>query len=229
VHLPLNDNVVSRRTKIQHDMNESEQILNAKQAAARSDFATAVALLRPLAEAGVADAQFELGHLALTECELVTGREAFACFQAAASQGHAAAMYHLATFPAFVAEAFSSTLSTKTRWKLLIASAEACHVQAQYDVGVSLATGSFKDEADITADLPAAVGWYRKAAAAGNAYAQFNLATMLLAAEGCNRDVREAIRCLNAAAAQGHSGAVGLLDDIREIGVENIFPTRRPE
>src|SRR5688572_1877240 len=201
-------------------MNEPEQILNAKRAAARSDFATAVALLRPLADAGIVDAQYELGHLALTECELVTGREAFACFQAAAGQGHSAAMYHLATFPEFVTEPFSSPLSTETRWNLLIAAAEAGYVQAQYDAGACLATGSFKDEADMTPDLPAAVGWYRKAAAAGDAYAQFNLATMLLAAEGCDRDVTEAQRWLNAAAAQGHSGAVGLLDDIRRIGEE---------
>jgi TPR repeat protein len=207
-------------------MNESEQIVNAKQAAGRKDFATAIALLRPLAEAGIVEAQYELGHLALTECEQVTGREAFACFEAAASQGHPAAMYHLATFPEFGDEAFSSPLSTEARWKLLIAAAEAGHLQAQYDAGACLATGSFKDEADITPDLPAAVGWYRKAAAAGDAYAQFNLATMLFLAEGCDRDVPEALRWLNAAAAQGHSSAVGLLEDIRELGLKNIFPQK---
>jgi uncharacterized protein len=210
-------------------MNESEQILKAKQAAGRSDFPTAVALLRPLAEAGIVEAQYELGYLALTECELITGEEAFTCFQAAASQGHSAAMYHLATFPEFVDEAFSSPLSTETRWKLLIAAAEAGHVQAQYSAGACLATGYFREEADITPDLPAAVGWYRKAAAAGDAHAQFNLATMLLLAEGCDRDVPEALRLLNAAATQEHSAAVGLLGDIREMGVENLFPTRRPD
>jgi hypothetical protein len=180
-------------------MIEREQILNAKEAAGRRDFATAVALLQPLAHAGIVDAQYELGYLALTECELVPGREAFACFQAAASHGHAAAMYHLATFPEFATEAFSSPLSTATRWELLIAAAEGGDVQAQRDAGAYLATGDW--EPGSTPDLPAAVGWYRKAAAAGHADAQFNLGTMLLAGEGCDRDVSEAVQWLNAAVA----------------------------
>src|SRR5262245_37511250 len=195
-------------------MRENEQILKAKEAAARSDFETAVALLRPLADGGIADAQFELGYLVLTECELITVSEAFAFFQAAAGQGHSAAMYHLATFPEFPGEPFSSPLAAEARWKLLLAAAEAGHVQAEYDAGAILATGMFQKEGDIAPNLPAAVAWYRKAAEAGNDFAQFNLATMLFLAEGCDRDIPEALRWLNAAAAQGHSTAIELLDDI---------------
>jgi TPR repeat protein len=205
-------------------MDESTQILNAKQAAERGDFATAITLLRPLADTGNVDAQYELGYLALTECEMITGREAFACFQAAADQGHPAAMYHLATFPEF--EGFSLPISSETQWTLLIAAAEAGNVQAQYDAGAVLATGLWKSQGDVPPDLAAAVSWYRKAAEAGDDYAQFNLATMLFLAEGCTRDVTEGLHWLNAAAAQGHLSAVGLIEDIRESGVDVLFPPK---
>jgi hypothetical protein len=58
-----------------------DSITNAKAAAERGDFEAAIAILRPLAEAGNPEAQFQLGFLALTECELVPGREAFSLFQ----------------------------------------------------------------------------------------------------------------------------------------------------
>jgi TPR repeat protein len=90
-------------------------------------------------------------------------------------------MYHLARFPEFTGEGFVSPLSAQERWKLLIAAAEAGHVEAQRDARAYLATGDF--EPGWSSDLPAAVGWYSKAAAAGHADAQFNLATMLLLAE----------------------------------------------
>jgi len=201
-------------------MDERDQIASAKEASGRGDFAAAVGLLRPLAQAGSVEAAYDLGYLALTECELVSGKEAFACFQAAARHGHAAAMYHLATFPEFVTEGFSSPLSTDARWKLLIAAAEAGNVPAQRDAGSHLATGDW--EPGSSPDLPAAVGWYTKAAAAGNADAQFNLATMLLAGEGCERNVPDGLLWLDTAAAQGHSEAVQFLEHIRDIGVERI-------
>ena len=55
----------------------NDPISDAKAAAARGDFASAIAVLRPLADAGSRDAQYELGFLAMTECELISGREAF--------------------------------------------------------------------------------------------------------------------------------------------------------
>lgn len=84
---------------------------DAKTAAARDDYESVIRFLRPQAEAGNREAQYELGVLALTECDLVSGREAFSLFMNAAEQGHAEAMYHLATFPEFVAEPFKSPLS----------------------------------------------------------------------------------------------------------------------
>jgi hypothetical protein len=47
-----------------------DAIGDAKAAAGLGDFEFAVTVLRPLAEAGNRDAQYELGLLAMTECDL---------------------------------------------------------------------------------------------------------------------------------------------------------------
>jgi hypothetical protein len=121
----------------------NDPIGDAKAGAARGDFESAIALLRPLAEAGNREAQYELGFLALTECDLIPGREAFSLFMKAAEQGHADAMYHLATFPQFLSEPFRSPLSEEEGWSWLLRSAESGCVQAQYDAAASLATGDW--------------------------------------------------------------------------------------
>jgi TPR repeat protein len=187
-----------------------ETIDDAKAAAARGDFASAIALLRPLAEAGSRDAQYELGFLALTECESVSGREAFSLFMKAAQDGHVEAMYQLATFPDFIAEPFRSPLSEEESWRWLVQAAEGGCVQAQRDAGASLATGEWR-EGKVPRDLPAAVAWYRRAAEAGHADAQYNLASMLAEGEGCDRDLPEARQWLRRAVAGGYEYAAGLL------------------
>jgi hypothetical protein len=65
-----------------------DPIREAKAATARGDDESAITVLRPLAEAGNRDAQYELGFLALTECESISGREAFSLFMKAAQDGH---------------------------------------------------------------------------------------------------------------------------------------------
>jgi hypothetical protein len=130
----------SKRGAVTHD-----PISDAKAAAARGDFEFAIAVLRPLADAGNRDAQYGLGFLAMTECELISGREACSLFLKAAEQGHAEAMYHLAKFPEFVSEPFKSPLSDEDAWSWLIRAAESGCLQAQYDAGASLATGDWGD------------------------------------------------------------------------------------
>ena len=187
-----------------------DAIGDAKAAAARGDFESAIAVLRPLAEAGNRDAQYELGFLALTECELISGREAFSLFMKAAQGGHVEAMYHLATFPDFISEPFRSSLSKEETWRWLLRAAEGGCVQAQRDAGASLATGDWR-EGKIPQDLAAAVGWYRRAAEAGHADAQYNLASMLAEGEGCDRDLRAAREWVKRAVAGGYEYAEGLL------------------
>lgn len=187
-----------------------DPIGEAKAAAARGDFESAINVLRPLAEAGNREGLYELGFLALTECDLISGREAFSLFLKAAEQGHAEAMYHFATFPEFISEAFKSPLSEEEAWRWLLRAAELGAVQAQYNAGASLATGAW-GEGHVAQDLEAAVAWYRCAAVEGHAEAQFNLASMLSEGEGCERDIPAAREWLRRAMAGGYEYAEGLL------------------
>lgn len=180
-----------------------DPIADARAAAARGDFATAIDALRPLTEAGSSEAQFELGFLVLTECDLIPGREAFSLFSRAAEQGHAGAMYHLATFPQFLSEPFTSPLSDEEAWRWLLRAAESGSIEAQYTAGASLATGDW-GEGSVPQDLEAAVGWYRRAAEAGSVEAQYNLASMLAEGEGCERDLIAALEWLRRAIAGGY-------------------------
>lgn len=182
---------------------------DAKAAAARGDFESAINVLRPLAQAGNPEAQYELGFLALTECDLISGPEAFSLFREAAEQGHPDAMYHLATFPEFLSEPFKSPLSEEEAWSWLLRSAESGCVQAQYSAAASLATGDWGERPGMQ-DLEAAVAWYRRAAEAGHAEAQYNLASMLAEGEGCERNLAEAKEWLRRAIAGGYEYAEGL-------------------
>lgn len=187
-----------------------DPISDASAAAERGEFESAIITLRPLAEAGNREAQYQLGFLALTQCDLISGREAFSLFLEASEQGHAAAMYHLATFPEFLSEPFKSPLSNEDAWRWLLRAAEGGCAQAQRDAGASLATGNWR-EGKVPQDLAAAIAWYRRAAEAGHADAQYNLASMLADGEGCDRDLPAAREWLRRAAAGGYEYAEGLL------------------
>ena len=144
----------------------------------------------------------------MTECDLIKGREAFSLFINAAEQGHPEAMYELATCPEFLSEPFKSPLSDEEGWRWLLRAAEGGSVKAQRDAGASLATGDWR-EGKVTQDLPAAVAWYRLAAEARNADAQYNLASMLAEGEGCERDLPAAREWLRRAVAGGYEYAEG--------------------
>ena len=186
-----------------------DPIGEARAAAERGDFESAVAVLRPLAEAGNPEAQFHLGFLAMTECELVSGREAFSLFMRAAEQGHAEAMCEVAHFPEFLSEPFRSPLSDEDSWQWMLRAAEAGSHEAQYNVGAALATGDRADSG-VRQDLETAFTWYRRAADGGHIGAQFNLACMLAEGEGCDRDLPGAKAWLDRAIAGGYEHADGL-------------------
>ena len=194
----------------------NDPISDAKAAAARGDFESAIAVLRPLADAGNRDAQYELGFLAMTECELISGREAFSLFTKAAEQGHAEAMYELAKFPEFISEPFKSPLSDEEAWQWLLRAAASGSAQALYDAGASLATGDWGDTG-VPKDLGTALAWYRRAASAGHAEAQYNLGFMLWQGEGCEPDLAAAKQWLRKAVAGGYDYAKGLLDDLESL------------
>ena len=66
-------------------------------------------------------------------------------------------------------------------------------------------------ERGIPQDLEAAVAWYRRAAEAGYAMAQYNLASMLAEGEGCERDLAAAREWLRRSVAGGYEYAEGLV------------------
>jgi TPR repeat protein len=154
-----------------------DPIRDASAASERGEFESAIITVRPLAEAGNREAQYQLGYLALTECDLISGREAFSFFLEASEQGHAEAMYRLATLPEFLSEPFKSPLSNEEAWRWLLRAAEAGCIQAQRDAGAALASGDWR-EGKVPQDLPTAVASYRRAAEAGHTDAQFKLASM---------------------------------------------------
>jgi TPR repeat protein len=92
----------------------------------------------------------------------------------------------------------------------LLRAAEGGSVQAQRVAGASLATGDWR-EGKVPQDLPAAVAWYRRAAEAGDADAQYNLASMLGEGEGCERDLPAAREWLRRAVTGGYEYADGLI------------------
>jgi uncharacterized protein len=210
-------------------MTKPATIAEARAAARRGDFKLAISLLRPLAHAGDSEAQYQLGALAMTECELVSGREAFSWFRTAADQGHVEVMHGLATFPQFLSEPFKSPLSEEEDWSWLMRAAEGGSLQAQYDVAACLATGDSPNRDVTTQDLEAAVGWYRRAAEAGHAEAQFNLASMFLHGEGCEPDVAAAREWLMRSLAGGYAYAAKLLAILDESPDDRPWPRPQAE
>jgi TPR repeat protein len=200
-----------------------EEILaRARAATDRKAFSEAIVLLRPLAESGDREAQFTLGFLVLTECEELTGREGFHWLLAAAEQGHAQAAFHVAGYPDFLSEGFTSPLSTEESWRFLMRAAEGGCVEAQYSAGEWLATGEWGNDAAKTVDLAAALRWYQRAADAGHATAQWEVGCMLLNGEGCDPDIERGIDWLKRAAASGDPQAPQFLAALGEGAVNDV-------
>lgn len=187
-------------------------LLEARIAFEAGNLAKVVTLLTPLAEAGHAEAQFQLGFLYFTGCDYPAS-EAFSWLTRAAAQNHAEACYHLATFPS--SEDFVPSQGKTDLVGLLKKAGELGSLRAQYDLGAYYATGDWvgpKDEAE-------AVKWYAKAAERGCGEAQYNLGLMLFVGEGTAQDTTKGIEWLVKAAEQGSKEAASLLADIYRNGL----------
>ncbi len=129
-------------------------------------YATALRLLRPLAEQGQASAQYNLG-LMFDNGQGVSQDYAAAMswYLRAAEQGHAAAQNNLGLIFANGAPGVPQNYATAMSWYRK--SAEQGHAAAQYNLGAMYAQGQ-----GVSQDYAAAASWYRKAAEQGNAMAQ---------------------------------------------------------
>jgi TPR repeat protein len=70
----------------------------------------------------------------------------------------------------------------------------------------------------VAPDPVIAVSWYRKAAKAGDSWAQYNLGHMLLDGNGVAMDRAEAFFWYSKAAGQGHPRAMNLVARCHELG-----------
>jgi hypothetical protein len=96
----------------------------------------------------------------------------------------------------------------------LILAAEADIPNAQMMVGWTYAYG----RAGVAQDLVLAVHWLERAAENGVAFAQYELAQMILDGRGTDRDPQQAFRWMMAAARQGLSIAQSGLADMYRLG-----------
>jgi len=181
----------------------SVAVEQAKAAIEREDYDSAIKLLRPLADGGLAEAEFLLGYLYFTSAE-VSKTESRAWLERAAAQKHPEALYYLACL--------GSTCDfgppeDATHRALLVSSAELGCPEAQRDLGCFHAVGDLgfpKDE--VLARL-----WYGRAAAQGHADAMYNYGSMLLYGEGGPAEPETGMDWIRRAAAQGDHGAIHFL------------------
>jgi len=181
------------------------------QAYKRGDYATAYTEFLPLALAGGASAQYNLGLM------YDTGRgvpqdyvEAAKWYRRAAEQGDTDAQYNLGVMYAKgkgVPQDYAQALTWFYR------AAEQGDASAQYNLGLMYAHGQGMPQDDAQA-----AQWYRRAAAQGHASAQHNLGVMYAQGQGVPQDYAQAVQWFRRAAAQGHASAQGNLGLIYDTG-----------
>jgi TPR repeat protein len=186
-------------------MNEATE--EARQAIEDEEYDRASLLLRPLADAGSAEAQYLIGYLYFTSAD-VDAHESRQWLERAAAQQYPEAIFHLACWRT---DGLFAPPNDETHRTLLIRAAELGSIQAQRDLGCCFATG------DDGWPLDPALGrlWYGRAAASGHADAQYNYGLMLLYGEGGPVDP-SGNEWIHRAAAQNDPGALHYLKSVTE-------------
>lgn len=159
------------------------------------NFATALRILRPLADNGSADAQNMLGIMyALGQGVPTNPSEAVKWFRAAADQGHANAHRNLGLMYQFgygVPQRYDEAM----KW---YREAIRLGARAQCDVGLMYYDGLGVPKSDAEA-----VRWCRPAANQGDAHAQTSMGVYYALGAGVPRDYAEAAKWFRMAADQG--------------------------
>ncbi len=167
----------------------------------QGDFATALAVWRPLAEAGEARAQFNLGIMFDQGRGVARDREsAIGWLRKASEQGMTRAMHNLANIY-ISGEGAAPDYDEALKWLRL--AAEKGLARSQYTLGkmYSYGLGVAPDEAQ-------AMTWYRKAAEQGFDRAQYTLGKMYRdGVGGLEASAEEAARWFRRAAEQGYAKA----------------------
>lgn len=185
----------------------------------QGEFSQALSLLRPLADAGEASAQFIVGQLYHQGKGVPQdNREAAVWFQKAADQGHPAAQNNLG-YLYFNGLGVPQQFPIAYKWLSLAAAAgqeDAKHGVA--DLLKKLTPAELADtEArigwmyhrgwSVTKDMAEAARWYQSAANRGHALAQNNMGTLYAEGQGVAQNYEHAAMWFTRAAEQGHARA----------------------
>lgn len=167
----------------------------------QGDFATALAVWRPLAEAGEARAQFNLGVMFDQGRGVARDREsAILWWRKASEQGMTQAMHNLANIY-ISGEGAAQDYEEALKWLRL--AAEKGLARSQYTLGKMYSYGL-----GVAPDEGQAVTWYRKAAEQGFDRAQYTLGKMYRdGVGGLEASAEEAARWFRRAAVQGYAKA----------------------
>jgi len=162
-----------------------------------------ISKLRREAEAGIADAQAELGRCYARGLGVEQDyREAARWYHLAAEQKHPAALTALGE----LCEAGRGVERDYTEAaKFYLAAADLGYAPAQYNIATLYGVGK-----GVAMDLAAALKWYRAAAEQGDPLAQYNLGMRYFEGRGVSTDLAEAYVWLSLAAKQEPDAAMAL-------------------
>lgn len=187
-----------------------ETINKAFAAHCRGDYATALRLLRPLAEQGNANAQYNLGNMYMDGLGVPQNdAEAVKWFRRAADQGFVDAQSNLGAMY-IDGKGVRQNHAEALRWLRL--AADQGDAEAQSNLGNMYIKG-----AAVQQSIEEAMKWYRRAADQGRAIAQFNVGFGYASGQGVPQDDVSAHMWFNLSAAQGSHDAAKNLDTIEQI------------
>jgi TPR repeat protein/formylglycine-generating enzyme required for sulfatase activity len=183
--------------RVVRELSRREPDLEAGLAAvARYDYSQAFREFEPLAERGVAEAQFQLAILYMQGLSVAADPiQAYQWFRKAADQGHAQAQGQVGYM---YSEGIGVLKSMDEALKWFSKAAEQGDVEAQYQIGYIYAEG-----VGVARDFGEARKWFRMAAEQGMPLAQYTYGMTYIHGQGVARDARLAREWWLKAAKQG--------------------------
>lgn len=183
-----------------------------------------LALLQREANAGNAEAQYQLGRMYDTGDKLERDRQkAVAWFTAAANQGHAESQYRLAISYLY-GIAVTKNVATGESW--LTKAAQQNHPVAKEMLPIYMANRSANMSTSI------ALSWYLEKVANGDPEGQFGIGNMYENGWGINANITEAKKWLAAARTAGSGDAARHMRQLRAIAASkdpDPSPESRPK
>jgi TPR repeat protein len=176
----------------------------------RGDYATALRLLRPLADKGNANAQYNLGNMYMDGQGVPQNdAEAVKWFRRAADQGFIDAQSNLG---GMYMDGRGVPLNHAEALKWLRLAAHQGDPEAQANLGNMYIKGN-----GVQQSIAEAMKWWRRAADQGLAIAQFNVGFGYASGQGVPQDDAMAHMWFKLSAAQGSHDAATNLDTIEQI------------